>query len=299
MGSLAERWVSGTRGMNIPGVSPEAARRNRITNFEERADRFPGVMGNGPTGVTDARGWSDMLQDRQGYENDMRAEEGKGPMDVRYGGTIQERPESGGGNALQGLRMAMRGGNYAGGGGEDVDDNGAGRTQRLANAVRQRDLEEELTNPSSARPDLGTNLSPEELHAASAHDFMTKSKARTAGETYYMPEVAGPREDEQAMKMAQIIRQYVDPANIKADADVASAELGYEGQRARATGQENAARFSGAANVRAADINAGGRRATADSSLLGNFAQYGIDDPKAMQQFMGLIKAMREQGVIK
>lgn len=305
MASQMEQWIAGSMGpgARIPGVSPEAARRARIATFQDRAQQFPGVMGNGPTGVNagDSHGYNDMLTARRQFEDDLNAEEGKGPMDVRSAPMVERHSDAGADalGPLQGLRMAMRGGNYAGGGGGDVDDNGAGRTQRLANAVRQRDLEEELTNPSSARPSLGQNLSDDELHAASANDFLTKAHAKTAGETYYMPEVAGPRNEDIATKMGMLQRQYIDPANIKADADVASAQLGYEGQNVRAAGQENAARLSGAASIRAAQENAGGRRSAADADLLGKLSQYDMADPKQLQQLLGLIKAMREQGVIR
>lgn len=289
-----------------PFEDDTTARRRRLTSFADRARQFPGVAGNGPTGVSDARGYSDLVNARRQEEDDLNAEEGKGPMAFRTAPLNEEHIGGSVGPAMRGLQMAMHGPNYAGGGDgndregdSDVDDNGAGQTARLANAIKQRDLESELLSPSSARPKLGQNLSDEELHSASANDFLQREAAHTAGQVYQMPEVAAMRADEMANKLAQIQRQYIDPARIKADADFAT-----ENMRGRAA--RDVADTTGNSRIAAAEVtregvdqNAKVNALTGGQKFYSDLVPYMKDLPPETQKALQalLTTLMARQGV--
>lgn len=86
--------------------------RRRMAAFEDRVRTHPGAApgGTGTTGLLpgDAQGYSDLLEDQQGYLQDRQAVRGRAPLAVEAGG-YQERtmgqPQAR--SALRGLRAAM------------------------------------------------------------------------------------------------------------------------------------------------------------------------------------------------
>lgn len=86
--------------LTSPAGRAAVGRKRRIAEFEDRMDQYPGAApgGTGETGITKSQGvagglvtsqhrdWSDLLNQQTQYANDVNAEQGKGPVDVNFGG---------------------------------------------------------------------------------------------------------------------------------------------------------------------------------------------------------------------
>lgn len=228
-------------------------RFNRMRSFENLVRQHPGAApgGTGTTGLMsgDARGYSDLLNRQTQYLNDQRAEDGKGPMAVEYGGVMGEM---GGGRrggrtprvALDGLRTALDGFGGGRGGGVvahevrpdtrpleraliDAGIAGAGAQQRMYEDMggerddlrmgrmrRAADYDLEYREPTRAR------------HRAVVGDIESEAEAGRA----FLPNAAklGDMEAERARRLAEI--RYLEPARIGAESRTRAAEIEREGR---------------------------------------------------------------------
>lgn len=293
-------------------------RRNRIRLFEAQGRQYPGVLPNssGPTGLrpSDANGWSDILHRQRQYTQDVADEQGAGPITYRQGPQSTGVLGGSGGDAsspMRGLQTAISGGGgrpmgaMAPGDGDTGTGYGAdAEIARLQRARMLQDLQGGMDVPTEFGMSTAATRARTTGQQQLGEDVLTGEhikdvQAQRGGQRYYMPEVAGPREEDIANRLEAIRRQYIEPAQIKQAGDLGAAELGLEGQQVGAEGRTNAARLTGAASIRAASERAGGDRSTADARLLGQLAQFGFTKPEDQAALLGLVKSLRDQGVIR
>lgn len=89
---------------------------------------------------------------------------------------------------------------------------------------------------------LGQELQPME-------EGMKDVSAQRAGARYFDPTVASQRESEQGSLLDKISKQYIEPAQIKGQADLGAAELGLEGHEAEAGARSHAADMTNSGNL--------------------------------------------------
>lgn len=288
-----------------PGEDQYAAAARRTTAFDQAAGTNPGraIGGTGSTGLlpNDAAGWSNLVNERNQYAKDTALLSGRAAPTINVQPSLQTvtRRNTTMTPGMSGLTSAVRGLRTSG-----EDGFAALLDQKLARKFAHSSADETMQGMRT----LG--MSPLEEQAQINRDYAGAVGAREAvrdpferlmesedfedysamrgGERYNIPAVKSMRESDLANRMGLLRQQYITPAEIKAQADLGSAEAGLIGDRERAAADRDVARYG-----------MQGRQAQAlgpIAGMVGDFAGYekSLADP-AVRKLVEMVMQMAQR----